>query len=143
MPILLDLIAAILKPVGGAAFVAAKRFYFGVGGSTVEFLRLIKERHITIQLTSESIGTDCADKANESKVTEKKSGGDGDGDAGDTKSERGDDDVKNDGTADDSNTAGTNTKVTEMVLEGSVVKVYEDRSSNIREIIKLAFKPVE
>lgn len=41
LPALIHVIAALLAP-NGVAFVAAKRFYFGVGGSTAEFLKQLK-----------------------------------------------------------------------------------------------------
>lgn len=43
IPHLLSLIEDLLAP-GGVALVAAKRFYFGVGGSTVEFVSQVQKR---------------------------------------------------------------------------------------------------
>lgn len=41
---LLELLLVLLKPETGVAYVAAKRYYFGVGGSTAAFLDLCKRR---------------------------------------------------------------------------------------------------
>lgn len=76
---LLSIIKGLLRPPHGVAFVAAKRFYFGVGGGTGEFLDLVNS-------TSTAI----------------------------------------------------NKQETEMYAE--VVEVLEDSYSNIREIIKVAFR---
>lgn len=48
-PVLADLISALLKPDTGRAFVAAKRFYFGVGGSTQHFMDAAKERVVGME----------------------------------------------------------------------------------------------
>jgi SAM-dependent methyltransferase len=43
-PALADLALSLLRP-GGVALFAAKRFYFGVGGSTLDFAQLLRARH--------------------------------------------------------------------------------------------------
>eukprot|EP00035_Acanthoeca_spectabilis_P031712 m.15417 g.15417 ORF g.15417 m.15417 type:complete len:334 (-) comp4911_c0_seq1:3-1004(-) len=43
MPELYSLLKATVNPVGGAAYVASKVYYFGVGGGTQDFLRLVEK----------------------------------------------------------------------------------------------------
>lgn len=39
----LSLLLQVLQPPHGVVFVAAKSFYFGVGGGTASFMQLVKE----------------------------------------------------------------------------------------------------
>lgn len=41
---LFDLITSLLNPSTGCALIAAKRYYFGIGGSTLEFCELVQKR---------------------------------------------------------------------------------------------------